>query len=71
MPKKRLGRVQVHSYVVDLDNEEMVDHAKECLYDDLSHHSELWSFIDVVEDPNADEGEIPEFLTEDHEDWVE
>ena len=67
----RLGRVQVHSYVVDLDNEEMVQHAKDSLFDDLTNHSEVYSFIDVVEDPDANEGEIADFLKEETEDWIE
>ena len=62
----RLGRVQIsHSYVVDLDNQEMVEHGKEALFEDLMNavkFDELWSNIQVEKDPEASENDIPEFL---------
>ena len=66
--KKRLGRVQVSlSYVVDLDNQDMIDEAKECLWEDLMNifkYNEIHDHIDVVEDKKATEGDIPDFLKE-------
>ena len=64
----RLGRVQIsHSYVVDLDNKEMVEDGTEALYDDLMNavkFDELGANIVVLEDSTATEDEIPSFLTE-------
>ncbi len=59
--KMRLGRVQVkhEGYVVDLDNAIMVQEAKIALREDL----ETVTF-EVVEDKDASENDIPEFLTE-------
>lgn len=68
--KKRLGKVKFHlEYVVDLDNEDMVEHARQALYDDLFtifKHDEEWYCIEVVEDTSLTEDMIPEFLIEDH-----
>ena len=65
--KKRFGRVGIrHSYVVDLDDKGMIQEAKDCLYEDLMSaykYDEIHTYIDVEEDPNADEADIPEFLT--------
>lgn len=64
----KLGRVQIsHSYIVDLDNKEMVSEAKDCLYEDLMNsvkYDTLYGEIEAVKAPDADEGDIPEFLTE-------
>lgn len=69
--KPRLGRVQVSmSYVVDLDNQDMVDEAKECLVEDLMNmykYNEEYSNIEVVEDKKAKIGDIPEFLLHEEE----
>jgi hypothetical protein len=71
----RLGRVQItHSYVVDLDNDSMVQEAQDSLYDDIMNavkFDELGSWIDTIEDKDADEGEIADFLLEGSEDWLE
>ena len=62
----RLGRVQVtHSYVVDLDNETMIEEAKDALYEDLTNAAkeyDLYSMIHVYEDQQASKDEIPDFL---------
>jgi len=62
----RLGRVQIsHSYVVDLDNKEMVEDGTEALYDDLMNavkFDELGANIVVLEAPDASESDIPDFL---------
>lgn len=64
--KKRLGRVYIDfGYIVDLDNEEMVEDAKQCLIDDLTNafkYGEVDQYIDVEEAPDAHEDAIPEFL---------
>lgn len=64
--KMRLGRVQVyHSYVVDLDNRDMIQEAKNCLAEDMMNfykYNEVDANIDVVEDKTATESDIPEFL---------
>ena len=73
----RLGRVYFNaSYVVDLDNQDMVDHAKECVYEDVENsvkHNEVACWIYTEEDPSLTEGDIAEFMTEDidNEDYLE
>ena len=66
--KKRLGRVGIKlNYVVDLDNADMVQYAKDCIFEDLMNsqkYNELGGMIDVWEDKTASTGDIPEFLTE-------
>jgi hypothetical protein len=62
----KLGRVQLNlSYVVDLNDKEMTETAKECLYQDIHSmvkYNELWDSIKVEEDPHAKESEIASFL---------
>jgi len=63
----RLGRVEFRvSYVVDLDNPEMVDHASDALFDDIWHigkDGEIGRLIRVREaDPSDTVDDIPEFL---------
>jgi len=66
MKKKRLGRVCInHTYVVDLNNKDMIREAVDCLYEDLMNavkYDELQDWIHVVADPTATEDDIPEFL---------
>jgi hypothetical protein len=66
----RLGRVKLNlDYVVDLDDKDMVDTAKECLYEDIGSmikYNELWEAITVNEDENAEESEISSFLEKDN-----
>ena len=69
----RLGIVIVeHGYVVDLDNEEMVEQAICCVYEDLlqaykSNEIEHWIGKNeaVRFNPAFSEDDIPSFLTED------
>ncbi len=62
----RLGRITLNlSYIVDLNDQEMVETAKECLYEDIHSmvkYNELWEAIVVKEDSKAKESEIPSFL---------
>ena len=57
-------------YVVDLDNPEMVEYAKECLYEDIMQMvkydklSNLVESCECVESPDLTEDDIPEFLVE-------
>jgi hypothetical protein len=64
--KMRLGKVKISlEYVVDLDNEEMVDHATGALYEDLMEaykHNYVGNFIITEEDKSLKEENIPEFL---------
>ena len=63
-----MGRVILDiNYIVDMDNEDMVKHAIESLYEDLMQgvkYGNITDWIDVVEDKNATEDMIPEFLLE-------
>lgn len=64
----KLGRVCLDlNYIVDMDNDEMVKHAIESLYEDLMQgvkYGDITNWIDVIEDKNATEDMIPEFLLE-------
>jgi hypothetical protein len=55
-------------YMVYADDENMIRHAKDCLYDDIMSavkHDELFGLIRVVDaPPGAKECDIPEFLLE-------
>ena len=66
--KKRLGRVIIRtSYVVDLDNDSMIEEARDCLYEDVMNavkFDELQNYIEVVEDKKAKVSDIPDFLKE-------
>ncbi|NBP57371.1 hypothetical protein EBU71_12720 [bacterium] len=64
----KLGRVILNlDYVVDMDNDQMVKQAIECLYEDLMagyKYNNIMDWVDVIEDKNATEDMIPEFLLE-------
>jgi len=64
----KLGRVILNlDYVVDMDNDQMVKQATEAMYEDLMagyKYDNIMDWIDVVEDKNATEDMIPEFLLE-------
>jgi hypothetical protein len=68
----KLGRICVDlNYIVDMDNEEMVRHATEALYEDLMQgikYGDIANWIRVSEDNNAKEDMIPEFLLEEQND---
>jgi hypothetical protein len=65
----RLGKVYISSeYVVNLDDESMVNEAKECMLEDLMNavkFDELPNWIQVVEDNSLSETDIPDFLKDD------
>lgn len=67
----RLGKVKIsYEYVVDLDNESMVEQAKDALFEDISNsikYEELGQIITTEETPNASENDIPDFLLEEDE----
>lgn len=64
----RLGRVVFDlGYVVDLDDEEMVEDAKICILEDINNATrfgELPQYIEIQPAPDAKEQDIPEFLLE-------
>lgn len=65
----KLGKVKIElEYVVDLDNEDMVNNAKNCMYEDIMNivkYEELFDMIEVTdEDKTLKEEDIPEFLIE-------
>lgn len=52
-------------YVVRSGDDEMIQHAKDCLYEDimsLYKSDALYDCIRVVDAPDAEEDDIPEFL---------
>lgn len=72
----KLGRVEFKiSYVVDLENENMIDEARQCVYEDVMNavkYDEVAENIDVTDDPSAKAEDIPEFLTERiDDDWAQ
>jgi hypothetical protein len=68
----KLGRICVDlNYIVDMDNDEMVRHATEALYEDLMQgikYGDLADWIRISEDKDAKEEMIPEFLLEEQND---
>ena len=55
-------------YMVRADDEQMIEHAKDCLLDDimsLVKYEGLYNAINLVDAPGAKESDIPEFLIED------
>ena len=66
--KMRLGRLIIDlDYVVNLDDKDMVEVAKDCFCRDLLDmfdHNEVHSEIDIREDPKLTEEDIPGFLKE-------
>jgi hypothetical protein len=71
----KLGKVKIElEYVVDLDNEEMVNDAKTYMYEDIMNivkYGELFDIIEVTdEDKTLKEEDIPDFLKEEVEDCV-
>lgn len=66
MKTKKLGRVYIElDYVVDLEDQNMVDHARTCIYEDICSmikYDEIFNCIGVREDKDAKEEDIPEFL---------
>jgi len=64
----RLGRVTIKSsYVVNLDDEDMVNHAADTVVEDIENavkHNELDLWIKVESALDADESDIPSFLLE-------
>jgi hypothetical protein len=67
----KLGKVKIQlEYVVDLDNQDMVDYAKIAIYEDVMNaikYDEIHNYIEVIEDKTAKESDIPEFLIEQEE----
>jgi hypothetical protein len=67
-PKMKLGKIVLDlSYVVDLNDQDMVDQAKECIYEDIMNaykYNEIHNYIEVIESPESKESDIPEFLLE-------
>lgn len=64
VPRMGLVRFEL-SYAVDLNDEAMVDHAKECLYEDIMSmvkHDETFNCIRVEENNDIEYDDIPEFL---------
>ncbi len=67
----RTGRIVIYSYVVDLDNEEMVERAKTCAYEDIMNavkYNQVGNLLSVEEVAGLDPSDIPEFL-KDEEDY--
>jgi len=68
----KLGRVEVVlDYIVDLDNPDMVQHAKDAIFSDIGniYPNDLDTIIHVNEDGHGlEESDIPEFLREDEDD---
>lgn len=64
----RYGRVTFSvSYVVDLDDAEMIDDAKDAIAEDVSsavRYGEAYAACDVTPDDTATEADIEEFLIE-------
>jgi len=58
-------------YTVDLNNKDMVDHAKDAIAEDVDNavkYNEVGDSIKIVRDKKAKASDIPEFLLEGDED---
>ena len=66
--KMRLGRVLIPGYVVDLNDDDMVEYAKIALYEDIYSaikYNEVHNYIFVeCEAPTLQGSDIAEFLVE-------
>ncbi len=65
----RLGRVEYSlGYIVDLDNEEMVQHAKDAIFEDIQAAIKQgqfdWYFEIIKDEGFLTEADIPDFLKE-------
>ena len=61
-------------YVVRAGDDEMIQRAKECFYEDIMNaykYDEVFDMIDIVDAPEAAESDIPEFLLEETEEEQE
>jgi hypothetical protein len=67
----RLGKISYEVfYIVDLDNKDMVDHAKEAIYEDVcaaARAADFDSHIDINHSPESSENDIEEFLLDKNE----
>jgi len=55
------------NYVVPSDNDDAIEYAKNCLYEDLMNaikYGEVFELIDVEEAPEADASDVPDFISE-------
>jgi len=64
----RLGKVRfVCEYVVDLDDDNMVFQAEDCIVEDVCNaikYREVCEWLDIAEDKTLTANDIPEFLRE-------
>ena len=61
-------------YVVRAGDDEMIQRAKECFYEDIMDgykYDHLWEQISIVDAPEAAESDIPEFLLEEERELEE
>jgi hypothetical protein len=71
----RVGRVEYSlGYVVDLDNKDMVNRAKEAILEDMRNvlsaansGEEIIAGIDIIKEGDFSEADIPSWLSEDYE----
>ena len=66
--RKKYARLVVDlGYVVDPNNDEMVQNAHECIYEDLMNaykYGDLYDCIKMVDSPGSTKKDIPQFLLE-------
>ena len=65
----RLGRIEFNmGYVVDLDNKDMVWHAKDAIADDVMSVVQGGNIpLDTITEGKFVEGDIPDFLLDDED----
>lgn len=68
----KLGKIYIsHKYIVDLEDQNMIEQAKIAMYEDLMNavkYDELHLWINIDQDDTAEEQDIPEFLIEEDND---
>ena len=73
--KNKFKRVTLDLYyVVRAGDDDMIQHAKDSLYEDIMSaykSGNLYDYIRVIDAPDAKEEDIPEFLLDNTEDWLD
>jgi hypothetical protein len=66
MKKQNLGKLVIDlGYVVDLNDEKMIELGKDCLYEDLMalvKNNEIYDAIRLINSPESNPSDIPEFI---------
>jgi hypothetical protein len=69
--KPKYGKVILNiGYVVDLSDKDMIEHAKDCVFEDVENaikYNQIYDNIIVIKDDRLKESDIPSFLLDEDE----